>query len=149
MKINNIPLPVELITDDLRYPSWESYKDNDGNRIVTQFDLWYTERFGWCIPTLLIKKASSSHRERGISVDRMYAITLNRDTVRIGCGPHVLAKTTVYVKNSRKVVLEKFLTLKNEGEIFANEARDIRSSRSLRTSLHRSSHDWLSNGWGS
>ena len=58
MKIN---LPVGIQESDLKYPSYKS-KDsvarfNFGTETfeeLAKFDLWYTEKMGWCIPTLLI-----------------------------------------------------------------------------------------------
>jgi len=125
MKPEDIQLPAKIQVRDLKYPSWESYKDNDENRYTTQFELWYTERFGWCIPTLLINKANRSTTFK----DRTYGVSLEGQVVRMGRGPHILKTVMVYVRNGRKAALQKFLDLKIQGEASAGDIRDTISTR--------------------
>jgi hypothetical protein len=100
----------------------------------THFEMFYVEDWGWCIPTLLIKKASRAARDRGVASDRYYATRVDTgELVRIGHGPHVLRTVRVIVKESRLKGLARFLDLKAAGAIDANKARDNRS-----TNLRRS-----------
>lgn len=133
MNAKDIQLPDEIQARDLEYPSWESRKNNDDNQVVSQFDLWYTERFGWCIPTLFISKA---RRGSGVN-DRSYGISLDGTVVTIGKGPHVLKTVTVYVRQRRVDKLQKFLDLKKNGEAKAGDIRDRISTRRANTILHR------------
>lgn len=131
MKPEDIKLPVEIKAKDLKYPKWDS-----DDRLVDQFDMWYTERFGWCIPTLFISKA-----RRGSSLnDRTYGTTLQGEPVTMGKGPHVLKTVTVYVRGNRKDDLQKFLDLKLNGQAKAGEIRDRISTRRARTVLRRQAY---------
>lgn len=134
MNAKDIQLPDEIQARDLEYPSWESRKNNDDNRIVEQFEMWFTERFGWCIPTLFISKA---RRGSGMN-DRSYGIALDGTVVTIGKGPHVLKTVTVYVRQRRLEKLQKFLDLKKTGEGKAGDIRDRISTRRANTILNRS-----------
>lgn len=139
MTKNIIALPPEIKKTDLKYPSW---KAADKNKYNTQFDLWYTERFGWCIPTLFISRA-----RRGSNMqDRTYGISLKGETVTMGKGPHVLRTVTVYVKNGRLEKLKKFLDLKAQGEGKAGDIRDTISTRRMNTMARRRSYGGLL-GW--
>lgn len=131
MKPEDIKLPVEIKAKDLKYPKWDS-----DDRLVDQFDMWYTERFGWCIPTLFISKA---RRGSGMN-DRTYGTTLDGQAVTMGKGPHVLRTVTVYVRNSRKSALQTFLDLKLNGQAKAGEIRDNISTRRARTVLRRQTY---------
>lgn len=130
MKPEDIKLPTEIKARDLKYPKWDS-----DDRLVDQFDMWYTERFGWCIPTLFISKA---RRGSGMN-DRTYGTTLDGTPVTMGKGPHILKTVTVYVRGSRKAVLQKFLDLKVNGQAKAGEIRDRISTRRVQTILRRQS----------
>lgn len=123
-----IALPKNVTEADLKYPSWKSK-----NKMVDQFDMYFTERFGWCITTLFISKG-----QRGQG-NRSYGISLNGELVSVGNGPHVLRQATVYVKQSRLKKLQALLDLKKEGEVRANQVRDQRSTRIARTKAYRSS----------
>lgn len=136
IKPEDIKLPKEIKVSDLKYPSWKS-KD----RLATSFELWFTERFEWCIPTLLISRAS---RRSSQTTDRTYGIALDGQIVRIGRGPHVLKTVTVYVKESRKEKLQKFLDLKLKGEQGAGEIRDNISTRRANSALNRGGGAWWS-----
>ena len=134
-KTKSLPaaLPTGITAKDLTYPKW---KLNDtANRVVDQFELWYTERFGWCIPTLLIRRAG---RFSSQSSDRTYATTMDGDPIRMGLGPHVKAQVTVYVRESRKADLQRFLDLKTNGEATAGDIRDRISTRRAQTEMRRS-----------
>jgi hypothetical protein len=139
----NIELPDEVRETDLKYPSWESTKNNEDNRVVSQFEMWYTERFGWCIPTLFISRA-----RRGSNMnDRTYGIAINTNgVVTMGKGPHVLRTVTVYVRKGRVEALKKFTDLKTKGEGDAGQIRDRISTRRANTMLRRNSYGGLL-GW--
>lgn len=132
--MTNIDLPKGILKSDLKYP--KDYKDHSYEH---DFELWYTERFGWCIPTLLISKA-----RRGSNVnDRTYAITINtKETICVGKGPHVKESVKVYVKKSRVSDLQSFLDLKEEGESKAGEIRDSISTRRMNTMQRRHYGGW-------
>jgi hypothetical protein len=122
-----VKLPDGVLVSDTKYPGLGEEQDYN-----SMFDLWYTERFGWCIPTLLI----SSGRKVNMP-DRTYATTLDGEPVRIGKGPHVKRTVKVYVRLSRKEALQKFIDLKLAGQETSNDIRDRISTRRLRTSLMR------------
>jgi hypothetical protein len=129
-KLGIVPLPAGVDWSDLEY----DYKRRD--RYVMDhlgcresFEIWNTERFGWCIPVLLIRNASRRARARGVECDRYYAISLDGQLCTIGHGPHVKARHTVYVLKSKLAKLQKYLDLRAKGSEQANTARDIRSTR--------------------
>jgi hypothetical protein len=134
-----IALPAPVIASDLKRPDWDAKdklaRSGNGYDSLT-FEIWYTARFGWCIPTLLIRQA----RRGSDNMNRNYAIAIKGEQpVRIGLGPHVLRHETVYVRESRVAALKPLLDVKARGEVVANEARDIRSSRMLAGTLRRRS----------
>lgn len=133
-------LPAGIIKSDLHYPKYTSedalVKDYDRQ----SFEIWYTERMGWCVPTLLISRAG--RRSAPGASDRTYATTLDGSVVRIGLGPHVLAKHTVYVRASRESALEKFLALRDKGASDANQIRDRISTRRAQGALYRMNRGW-------
>jgi hypothetical protein len=131
MKVEDIKLPVEIKAKDLKYPKWDS-----DDKMADQFDMWYTERFGWCIPTLFISRA---RRGSGMN-DRTYGTTLQGEPVTMGKGPHVLRTVTVYVRNSRKPALQTFLDLKLNGQAKAGDIRDRISTRRAQTVLRRQAY---------
>jgi hypothetical protein len=125
------PLPKGILTSDLQRPSYDA-KD----KLVTDyaanfygsFELWHTTGFGWCIPTLLI--SSNSHRVARSGSERTYAARVSDGaTVRIGMGPHVTERVTVYVRTSRLAALQPFLDAQNAGAGKAGTIRDRISSR--------------------
>ena len=122
-----VPLPTSVKDADLEYPS---YKSKD--RVVATFDLWHTTSMGWVIPTLLIRRTRRMDRS-----DRTYATTLDARPVRVGLGPHIDRKVTVYVRESRQAALQSLLDLKDRGEVTSNEIRDRISSRRAQGSLNR------------
>jgi hypothetical protein len=103
------------------------------------FELFYTERFGWVIPCLLISRISRRQSHYGAqATDRSYAITINdQKLVSVGKGPHVKRSVTIHVRKSRAEALAKFLTLRTEGQAKAGAYRDTLSSRRMAGRVHR------------
>lgn len=128
-------LPTEILASDLAYPKYDNpddkldYTAGESGR----FEMWYTEAFGWCIPTLVIKNAGRADTRR------TYAVTLAGNGCRIGHGPHVKKTVTVYVRKNRVAALQKFLDLLEQGKEMAGETRDRISSRRMNTSMRRRS----------
>lgn len=143
-----VALPEGVLETDLNPPKYGTKGNSDlflrenGEKYgaVLSFELWYTERFGWCIPTLEIRKASSRSRIAGTnSTDRRsYGISLRGEIVTIGLGPHIKRTCTVYVKASRQDKLQKFLDLRVKGLEQAGGIRDRISSRRADTIARRS-----------
>lgn len=111
-----------------------------------EYELYYTERFGWCMTTLLIGKASRRARGRGVETDRYYGVIVEPgkegkrgDQVRIGHGPHVKEQITVYVREQRLEKLQWLIDLYNKGMEGAHDTRDRISSRRAATSRRRAS----------
>lgn len=138
MKVDTPKLPDGIIPGDLKYPKYWETNDPKDKQIGT-FDLWYSagrNGFGWCIPTLHI----ANSRQHG---ERSYAIRVSDgQPVRIGGGPHVTQRLTVYVTEGRKAALEKYLELKRKGEEDANSIRDRISSRRAQGALYRMNRGW-------
>lgn len=131
MKTKNA-LPEGINQSDLKYPGYKS-KDRTLPYPDGSFELWHITSFGWVIPTLFIRGAGR-HSE---SAHRTYAVNLKGQTCRVGLGPHVTERVTVYVRKSREKVLRKFLDLKNTGAIRSNEIRDRISTRRAQTQARR------------
>ena len=140
-------LPAGILDSDLAHPKdWkllahESYDSPKYTQYggTIQFDLWYTERFGWAIPTLGIRNASARHRSIGITAPRTYAVTVkDKSLITCGLGPHVKARVTVYVKKSRFKALQPYLDIMIDGQVKANDCRDRISTRRANTLLRRS-----------
>ena len=152
-KDNVISLPAPVTVADTVRPSYEDQKLLATEDYTTPyytayggditFELWYTERFGWCIPTLQIANA-----RRGSATRRTYGITLNGDLIRMGQGPHVKATHTVYVRKDRLEALTPFLDRMMEGTEKAGDCRDRISTRRAQTALRRktfgSAFGWMS-----
>jgi hypothetical protein len=146
-KTNSIALPTPVIESDLARPKdykLQATEHWDAPHYTTyggpiQFELWYTERFGWCIPTLEIRGLSARLRSRGAQTRRTYGISIkDGQLVRMGIGPHVKATHTVYVKKSRLEALRPLLDLMVEGSGKAGDCRDRISTRRANTMLRRS-----------
>jgi hypothetical protein len=140
MAKNEIGLPKGINETDLKRPPYGS-KDplvSDWDR--QSFEMFYTERFGWVLPCLLISRASRRQRSSMPNVtDRSYAIAVrDKKLVSVGRGPHVKRDVTVYVRKSREATLSPFVQLRTEGAAKAGEYRDTLSSRRL-TSRSRNS----------
>lgn len=121
------PLPAGVQAKDLKYPS---YKDTDkqvpGND--RSFDLYCVAfssgETGWVIPTLHIGPS------RMTSTARTYAVRVPSGSLcRVGNGPHVKARLTVYVRESSKARLQPLLDLRAKGTEQAHQTRDRISSR--------------------
>jgi hypothetical protein len=136
-------LPKGINATDLKEPSWKTFDKTmareGGEKYgpALKFDLWYIESFGWVIPTLLIAK----RRQAAAYGERTYAVRVSDGaTVRVGNGPHVKARHTVYVRKTRLKALEKFLALQGTGAERANTIRDRISSRRAQTALYRTTY---------
>lgn len=139
--MKEIKLPKQVKASDLKYPKWNSkakhFYDKD-------FELWYTERFGWCIPTLFISRA-----RRGSNMqDRTYAVPVNdsTQTVTVGKGPHVLKTVNVYVTEKNLKRLQTLVDIKVKGQGNAGQIRDNISTRRANTMARRSIYGGLL-GW--
>lgn len=122
-------LPKGILVGDLQRPAYDA-TDKLVNSVGTygSFELWYTTGFGWCIPTLLI--SSNSRRVSRTGSERTYAARVSDSaTVRIGMGPHVTERVTVYVRQSRLTALQPFLDTMTKGAGSAGTIRDRISSR--------------------
>jgi hypothetical protein len=135
-------LPEGITLADLKYPD---YKSPVKHLYDFDFEIWHTERFGWCIPTLTIAGVSGRARARNIdAVRRTYAIAVNDgQQVRVGLGPHVKAHHQVYVTEANLARMQKFIDLQGKGAESANDTRDRISTRRLQTSMRRRDHNWF------
>lgn len=125
------PLPKGLIVSDTKYP--RNYKDHEYS---ADFELWHVGDWGWCIPTLMIRNVPRRRLTGTTVAPRTYAVRVdNGGLVRIGLGPHVKERVTVYGRKSRMAALKKFLDLRNEGAAKAGQVRDRISTRRARTAL--------------
>jgi hypothetical protein len=152
-KMPAVKLPEGILAHDLKYPDFKNKKDgqyfpdyDDKNFPYEdrQFELWNVANFGWCIPTLHIRNAGRRALASGsVAAPRTYAIEINTGKVcRIGLGPHVTARVTVYVRKNRRDVLQKFLDLRKTGSESANQIRDRISSRRAQGALYRMNRGW-------
>lgn len=119
-------LPLGILKSDLKPP--KNWRDQ-----AAEFELWYTERFGWVIPTLLIR-----YTRRFDVTRRTYAVGMNGETYCVGHGPHIKETLRVHVTKQRAKALSRFLTLRETGIGAANNVRDRISSRRAQTALRRS-----------
>lgn len=141
--IKSAALPKGIVKGDLVRPSFRSRTKmarEDGHpygpRI--EFDLWYTERFGWVIPTLLITRRRLGIDPNHSGGERTYAVAVkDGGTLTCGNGPHVKERVRVYVKASRLKALSPFLALLAKGRENANQIRDSISTRRVRALLRR------------
>jgi len=132
------PLPAGF-TMDLTEREYGSSARKKYDKVPQDFhyvQLWYVERFGWCIPTLEISRRGARSRNyqwNGTPAQnlRTYAVTMDGQTVRIGMGPHVKQVLMFHPTNESMKVLQKYYDLFIKGSIRAHEIRDSRSSRSL------------------
>jgi hypothetical protein len=135
-------LPAPILASDLIQPHWKAKGRNkwatNGPYNYLRFDLWHTERFGWCIPTLQIRHATARHVRAGATQDRTYAVAIDTGSVvRIGLGPHVTATHTVYVTEGRRAVLQPLIDLRSQGEGDAGDIRDRISTRRAQSAMRR------------
>ena len=143
MKVKKIiaknPLPKGILAGDLQYPSYEKREGVVWEE--REFELWFTTGFGWCIPTLHIANQSRRSRNAGVPNygERTYAIVVATKTgARIGMGPHVTERLTVYVTKDRYEALKPYLELRQQGAVMANTTRDHISTRRMATQMRRS-----------
>ena len=125
-----VALPDGIRESDTVRPRYERCKDVPWESRT--FELWHTAAMGWCIPTLLIGKASGRQ-----TTDRTYATTLAGKPCRIGKGPHVTRVVTVYVTTARLQALQRFLDLRTKGAADAGQIRDRISSRRAQGQVER------------
>jgi hypothetical protein len=92
--------------------------------------------FGWVVPTLVIRQPG---RRSSLSAQapRTYATTLDGKPCRVGLGPHVEARVTVYVREGRKAALQRYVDLQRSGAVQAHEIRDRISTRRAQSALRR------------
>jgi hypothetical protein len=131
-------LPAGILAGDVAPRSfangaWKKYALEGGDYL--RFELWYTERFGWCIPTLRIGGKGPNRRTYAVAISDGQLVT-------IGHGPHVLARHEVLVKKTRRGALKKFLDLKKDGNIKANDCRDRISTRRANSVIRRYGSSW-------
>lgn len=130
-------LPKGILQSDLKSPRrWRDLADGPSD-----FELWFTPGFGWCIPTLGI--TSGQHRYREPGIPRTYAVRVSDGgTVRIGAGPHVTARLRVYVRKTRLAALQRFLDLRQQGAVRAHTIRDRISTRRAVGQFRRIERGW-------
>ena len=139
-------LPPPVVAADLVRPAWDAKGDaapaSHSDRYEDRtFELWHTERFGWCIPTLNIRALSGRAAARGAETRRTYAVTVDGGAVVcVGMGPHVTAHVTVHVTVGRLEALRPLLELREKGAGDAGSIRDRISSRRAQTSMRRGSN---------
>lgn len=102
------------------------------------FELWYSDRMGWCIPTLPI----GGRTQPGLA-PRTYGIRVeDKSLVSMGGGPHVRAQVPIYVTTKNQARLQWLLDLKQLGMEKAGEYRDTLSTRRAQTRGRRD-RGWL------
>jgi hypothetical protein len=134
-------LPSYIKPSDLIRPKWDSnkpgdslYRDSGDESLPSylEFELLYTERFGWVVTTLLIARAG--RRDPAGTTDRSYAISLAEgDQCRVGRGPHVKATATLYGRKSERERLAPFFKRYVEGLTGAGDTRDRISTRRMQS----------------
>lgn len=139
---DNIKLPEGILKSDFKrvIPYIPSKKGAEVKHLYEfDFEIWYTERFGWCIPTLTIQGVSSRIRaRRPDAVRRTYGVAIkDGQQVRMGLGPHIKEHHQVYVTEANVDRLQKYIDLAHTGEAKAQETRDVISTRRLRSSMRR------------
>lgn len=129
-------LPKGMRASDLKRPSWRSKDRLDFEACPGgSFQMIHVGDWGWCLATLLIRKAGRRAVEGG---DRTYAVRIaTGETVAVGLGPHVKARATVYVRKSRGKALAGYLEMIRQGAERANQIRDRISTRRAQTALRR------------
>lgn len=138
------PLPKGIEAGDLADPGYEGAKKSPALSLAlrgddygdSSFEIWYTARFGWVAPTLLIRQAT--WRNKGAS-NRTYAVALSNGALcRVGFGPHVLKQLKVYITPENIDRLERdVVEILGKGAVAANECRDRISTRRALSSRRR------------
>lgn len=144
-----VSYPEGIIKSDTSYPSrpknigWEGKRADawhKKNNILHRYEFYKTKRFGWVINTLHIRNASRRQQHDGIDTARSYAISLDGQQCRVGLGPHVTERFTLYITADRLPKLQKYVDLFTRGQAGANDSRDRRSTLMMRRDRPRS---WL------
>jgi len=130
---------VKYAIEDYKNPVYTQY----GGTI--EFELWYTERFGWVIPTLTIR--NNTGRAARAETRRSYAIAIKDGAMcSAGMGPHVKRHVTIRVKQERFEALKPLLDIMIKGGEKAGDIRDRRSTRIAQGRARRSNFlgggDW-------
>ena len=131
-----VTLPAGIKVGDTTFPKFDS-KDaiaRDAQGGWLEFELWHVARVGWVIPTLLIRNPGRRSQQTSA---RTYATTLDGQQMRVGMGPHVTAQVRVYVRESRRAALQRFLDLRDAGAVDAHTIRDRISTRRAQGALRR------------
>ena len=124
-----------VVAADLK-DNWKDVAYLDDN-YTASIEAHFTERFGWCFPTLLIAKGRNGY------ANRTYATTLDGKSVRVGLGPHI--KCTLKIRVTKKNVTRlkaAFATLLADGAAKANDIRDAISTKRMRTTMRRSMYGY-------
>ena len=131
------PLPAGILDADVAEPL--RYGDPAYKRPLYEheFELWFTDRMGWVIPTLLIRAVPSRMAGQGLERRSYGVVVATRALVMVGLGPHVKATVRVFVYEDTRARLQPFLDLKREGLGKAGETRDRISTRRANTTLRR------------
>lgn len=138
------PLPAGLLPADIADPGYDSRVQDEtlGKAIqghwssgTDRFEVWYTERFGWVVPTLVIRDVPGYRARRQVpdgTVRRSYAVVLRDGSlVRCGMGPHVLKSLTVYLRKGSVKRLRPIIARIHDGAVKASVARDELSTRRM------------------
>jgi len=120
-------LPKGISKSDLKYPAYkESARVDVGDGYErSSFEIWFTQGFGWVIPTLQIGGARGSYNTR-----RSYGVTVeDGKLVSVGRGPHVLETHTVYLTKNNLSRVKPYTELYSKGMVQAGTYRDNLSTR--------------------
>lgn len=139
-------LPADVKAADLVYPkytsktkiAWDKLKEQGFTGDCLRF--YKTTGFGWVLTTLLISNPSRRHRADATA--RTYGVTLDGRLVRVGLGPHVVAKCSVYVTTANWERLSKYVELWKKGMELAGNTRDRISTRRAQGQAYRSQFGW-------
>jgi hypothetical protein len=137
-------LPKGITPDDLEYncprsasaAAWKKWRNANELVELRNLQMYFTERFGWCITTLFIKGAGRQ------DTARYYGITTTGQPVRIGHGPHVKHEAHVYLRKSRVAALQPYIDLYNKGLEDAHNTRDRISTRRVMTTMRRANFNF-------
>lgn len=123
-------LPFGLKDSDLQYPKrpkrYDWHKPH-GSDLMKTITLYETERFGWVVCTLEIRRPGRRHRHD--AQPRTYGIDRGGKICTVGLGPHVKRSITVYVSRARAEALKELTDLHRKGLADAGSIRDRISSR--------------------
>lgn len=135
--VKKYPLPEAITIDDLVQDGKRlDYNDPAMKQLKTivanswdSFDIWYTERFGWVVPSLIINAKNRN------GTYRAYATIIKTGALcRVGHGPHVLATFKVYInKKNHKRIFKKYMDILTEGAQSAHDCRDRISTKRARS----------------